>query len=424
MKKIYTTVIIFLLSIWVYAQLPQAVNFQAIARDGSGNPMVNTTLQIRLSVIDSVTGGTIVYQEIRSVATNAYGSFSFQIGVKPDLIPIGSFQIINWITGNKYLKIDYDPTNTQNFTLSLGTIEFVSVPYAFAAEKVVYIDASGAQNGDVLIYNSASGKFEPGSPSVDWSNVQNKPALSAVATSGDYNDLTNKPVTDGSETSVKAGTNVTVTGTGTSGNPYIINGAPTKVNIGSTQTWTVPNGVSKIKVELWGAAGGGGGAGAYSYSLYSGGSGGSGGYAEGEMNVTAGQQFTITVGLGGNAGNNATGYSLGYSSGDTDGGNGGDTWFGSASTLKAAGGTGGKKGSFSNLTVNGTPGTANIGTITGYSDGSPDNVLDVFQGLPRSYIYDRFLTSKPGAGGYYIIPYSLTNPATSGEDGFAIITFY
>jgi hypothetical protein len=42
--------------------------------------------------------------------------------------------------------------------------------------------------------------------------------------SGNYNDLTNKPTIDGSETKVTAGTNITVTGTGTTGSPYVVNG--------------------------------------------------------------------------------------------------------------------------------------------------------------------------------------------------------
>lgn len=158
----------------LYAQVPQAINFQAIARDAGGNPMVNTNIQIRLSVIDSAVGGNTVYQELRALQTNAYGSFSFQIGVNPSFTTIGTFQSIDWTTGNKFLKIDYDPTNTFTFNLTLGTIEFVSVPYAFAAESVVFIDASGAVDGDVLVYNSLTGKFEPGqvtAGTVTWSNI-------------------------------------------------------------------------------------------------------------------------------------------------------------------------------------------------------------------------------------------------------------
>jgi len=180
MKKLFTISIFVLMSVLLNAQIPQAINFQAIARDGFGNPLINTNIQIRLSVIDSAQGGTTVYQELRALQTNAYGSFSFQIGVAPAFTTIGTFQVIDWVTGDKHLKIDYDPTNTFTFSLTLGVIELVTVPYAFAAQEVIYIDASGAQNGDALVFNSVTGKFEPGqitASTVDWSDVQNKPSI-------------------------------------------------------------------------------------------------------------------------------------------------------------------------------------------------------------------------------------------------------
>ncbi|NCC88359.1 MAG: DUF1566 domain-containing protein, partial [Clostridia bacterium] len=146
-------------------------------------------------------------------------------GVGANFVTIGTMQEIEWENGSKFLKIDYDPTNTFTFNLTLGTIEFVSVPYAFAAETVVFIDATGAENGDVLVYNEATGKFEPGTAtagSVTWDNVQDKPNFATVATSGSYNDLTDVPQIDGSETTIIAGSNVTVTGSGTTGDPYIV----------------------------------------------------------------------------------------------------------------------------------------------------------------------------------------------------------
>ncbi|MBN2779010.1 MAG: PKD domain-containing protein [Bacteroidales bacterium] len=198
MKKINLTIVLFLIGLGsIFAQIPQAINFQAIARDGDSNPMVNTNIQIQLSILDGTDEGPVIYQELRALQTNAYGSFSFQIGRDANYVTAGSFDEIVWETGNKFLKIDYDPSNTFTFTLTLGTIEFVSVPYAFAAETVVFIDATGAENGDVLVYNEATGKFEPGqasSANIGWDNIENKPDFSTVSTSGDYNDLINLPI--------------------------------------------------------------------------------------------------------------------------------------------------------------------------------------------------------------------------------------
>jgi len=178
-----------------FAQVPDAINFQAIARDGFGDVMSETTIMIQLSVLDGSETGTEIYREIRSLTTNSYGSFSFQIGRDP-FMNEGEFTDINWADGDKYLKVDYDPTATLSFDLTLGTIEFVTVPYAFAARDVVYIDASGAVEGDILVFNESTSKFEsvqPSASSVEWDNIQNKPNFAIVATSGDYDDLLNTP---------------------------------------------------------------------------------------------------------------------------------------------------------------------------------------------------------------------------------------
>ncbi|MEI6750602.1 MAG: hypothetical protein WCM93_15705, partial [Bacteroidota bacterium] len=138
---------------------------------------------------------------------------------KGDGISTGNFSDINWANGPYFLKTETDPSGGTNYTIS-GASQLLSVPYALYSEK--------AANGF----------------------------------SGDYNDLTNKPVIDGSETKITAGTNITLTGTGTIAAPYVINAksnpfpANNKEVITSSHTWTVPPSVSKIKVELWCAAGG------------------------------------------------------------------------------------------------------------------------------------------------------------------------
>jgi hypothetical protein len=57
-------------------------------------------------------------------------------------------------------------------------------------------------------------------------------------------------------------------------------------------TWMVPDGVTEVKVEIWGAGGGG----------HSGGGGGGGGYLCGIIPVTPGEILEVEIGLGGNGG--------------------------------------------------------------------------------------------------------------------------
>jgi len=63
-------------------------------------------------------------------------------------------------------------------------------------------------------------------------------------------------------------------------------------------TFTVPELVTRIKVELWGGGGGGG----KGSSLYNGGGGGAGGYAFNVLNVVPGANYPVTVGIGGTNG--------------------------------------------------------------------------------------------------------------------------
>ena len=72
-----------------------------------------------------------------------------------------------------------------------------------------------------------------------------------------------------------------------------------------TYTYTVPAGVSKIKVQLWGAGGAGGSGKVVSGTRYPGMGGGAGGYGESIVPVTLGDQFIIDIGQGGRSATNA-----------------------------------------------------------------------------------------------------------------------
>lgn len=117
--------------------------------------------------------------------------------------------------------------------------------------------------------------------------------------------------------------------------------------VATNTSWTVPAGVNRIKVKLWGAGGGGGRGG----TTASGGYGGPGGYVEGEIMVTPGQTLDVVVGAGGTGG--TAGVSAGgggltkVASGTTDwfiagsGGGGGQTSVESSSSDQQGGSGGG-----------------------------------------------------------------------------------
>ena len=121
-------------------------------------------------------------------------------------------------------------------------------------------------------------------------------------------------------------------------------------------TFTVPQHVTSITVQVWG--GGGGGGGNSSSSNVSGGGGG-GAYSSSTITgLTPGTPYTVHVGQNGI-------YTYGVA-----GGNGGDSWFGSAATVMAKGGTGGGAGT-SGAGTAGTGGASASGYgSTKYSGGN------------------------------------------------------
>jgi len=179
MKKINILILSLLLSVSsLMAQTPNAINFQAIARDQTGSVLENTNIQIRLTIIDSVTGGSEIYQELRALSTNNFGSFSFQIGQGADYVTLGAFLDVQWETGEKYLKIDYDPTNTFDWSLSLGTLELISVPYALHAKTAETITGTITELDPVYEGSQAS--------NITITDIDNLSNLSGVNT-GDQN---------------------------------------------------------------------------------------------------------------------------------------------------------------------------------------------------------------------------------------------
>jgi hypothetical protein len=87
---------------------------------------------------------------------------------------------------------------------------------------------------------------------------------------------------------------------------------------GGDQTYTVPAGVTKVQVRLWGAGGGGGNENNSSV-------GGGGAYVIGYLDVTPGEVLTVMVGQGGlyNSTTNGTVYGGGRASGGDNSGWGG-----------------------------------------------------------------------------------------------------
>src|ERR1700749_4636738 len=114
MKKFYSAIAALLLCYASMAQgVPQAVNYQAIARDAGGNSIPNQPVSIRLTISYGINPGTPEHQETHTVTANHFGLFTLKIGQGTPVF--GTFPGINWALGNQYLLVEMDPTGGSNY---------------------------------------------------------------------------------------------------------------------------------------------------------------------------------------------------------------------------------------------------------------------------------------------------------------------
>jgi len=114
------------------SQIPQGFNYQAVARDGSGNLIVNQVIPVRITIQSSESGGTIYWQELHSnVTTNIFGLINLVVGtgVRQSASTVNTFNDIDWSQTPKYLKTELDRSGWIN----IGSSRLWSVPYSMSS---------------------------------------------------------------------------------------------------------------------------------------------------------------------------------------------------------------------------------------------------------------------------------------------------
>jgi len=130
MKKLQLLFALLVFAFIAHAQVPQRINYQAVARNSSGAILQNQAVGIRVSILDGGPTGSPVYVETHTTATNQFGLITLQVGGGTPVS--GNFNTIAWGTGSKYMKVEADLAGGTNYT-PLGNSELVSVPYALYA---------------------------------------------------------------------------------------------------------------------------------------------------------------------------------------------------------------------------------------------------------------------------------------------------
>jgi hypothetical protein len=113
------------------AQIPQGINYQAVAYDANGFELANQEISVRLGILLETADAESSYSETHQVTTNDFGLFSLLIGQGNST---DDFSSLNWENG-AFMKVELDANLDGEYTL-MGINSFSSVPYSLFAENI------------------------------------------------------------------------------------------------------------------------------------------------------------------------------------------------------------------------------------------------------------------------------------------------
>lgn len=106
---------------------PEMFNYQTAIKDTNGDALANQSVSFRISILETTSTGSVIYEETHSTTTSQYGLVNFQIG--SGSVTSGDFTAIDWAGDLHYVKVEADVTGGSSYT-TLGTTQLISVPYA------------------------------------------------------------------------------------------------------------------------------------------------------------------------------------------------------------------------------------------------------------------------------------------------------
>ncbi len=119
-------------SLWLSAQVPQGIKYQAVARSSQGQVVTNQIIGLEISILQGGPTGQLTYMETHRPTTNEFGLFTIVIGDGTAIQ--GTFNNIDWSLGEYFLRTSLDINGGNNYAF-MGTSQLLSVPYALYAER-------------------------------------------------------------------------------------------------------------------------------------------------------------------------------------------------------------------------------------------------------------------------------------------------
>lgn len=123
---LFTTVMI------LHAQdkMPQAVSYQAVARDAQGKVVAQKAIGIQVEILKGSTTGAVVFSETHFPTSSQTGTVNLLIG--QGTRKIGTFSSVDWGADTYYLQLSMDLSGGSNYE-KVSTTQMLPVPYALYA---------------------------------------------------------------------------------------------------------------------------------------------------------------------------------------------------------------------------------------------------------------------------------------------------
>ncbi len=144
----------------IHGQAGHGFSYQAIARDGNGNPLAEADISVRFSFHAKTGEGVLIWQEEHDVHTSNLGLFTTVIGGNDAYNQSGeaaSFQDIPWADYNHFLKVWI---KTDQEYVDMGGAVVKTVPMALHADKAILADTARYSAGNFSVTGEAGNQGE------------------------------------------------------------------------------------------------------------------------------------------------------------------------------------------------------------------------------------------------------------------------
>lgn len=130
------------------AQAPPSFQYQAIARNAQGDPLVTQAVGVSIGLRQYSANGNVVYAEAHAPVTDPRGLFTLAIGT--GTVGSGQFDQIAWGDGPFFLEVGLDPTGGTAYAV-VGTQQLLSVPYALHARDAWSLSGNAGTDSSAFL---------------------------------------------------------------------------------------------------------------------------------------------------------------------------------------------------------------------------------------------------------------------------------